>query len=107
MSGPRVEVDYTSDTGAVYRIKVPTWVNALLGTSPGTATTPPPKGLRLRKRYLRVTSTGREKSVVIPDIGNTLWTNGFGTAVSIPVLGSGTAAPGTLEGRTGERTKDI
>jgi hypothetical protein len=107
MAGPRTPIDYTSDTGAVYLIKMPTWQATLLGVSTGTATAPPPKGLRKRVRYVRVTATGREHKVVVPDIGLTHWTDPFGTSVTIPTLGSGTATACTLEGRTGERTKNI
>jgi hypothetical protein len=109
MAGPRTRVDYTSDTGDVYRTSIPSWVATLLGASTGTATASMPKGLKPRRRYARITATGREKSFVVPDIGAAHWTDGFGTAVIVPLFGA--AVPGsanaTLEGRTGEKTRDI
>jgi hypothetical protein len=107
MSGPRIHVDYVSDTGDTYGLSMPQWAATLAGASAGTNQTPKPAGLRPRVRYVRITATGREKKIMAPDMGAAFWTNDFGTAAAVPVLGSGTSAPGTLEGRTGERTKHI
>jgi hypothetical protein len=109
MAGPRTRVDYTSDTGDIYRTSIPTWVATLLGVSTGTATATMPKGLKPRRRFARITASGKEHSFVVPNVGVTNWTADFGTAVIVPLFGA--AVPGsanaTLEGRTGERTKDI
>jgi hypothetical protein len=107
MSGPRIKVDYTSDTGAVYSIGMPQWAATLVGASTGTATATKPAGLRPRVRYVRITATGREKKVMCPDVGATFWTQAFGVSAPIPALGTGTFEPATCEGRTGERTKNI
>jgi hypothetical protein len=109
MSGPRIQVDYTSDTGAVYVTSVPTWVATLLGITTGSAVNQVPKGLRRRRRFVRITASGKEKSFVVPNIGLAHWTDPFNTAVIVPLFGA--AVPGsanaTLQGRTGERTKNI
>jgi len=107
MSGAMAHYVYTADDATAYRIKAPTWV-AGIQTATAASTQPTlPKGLRPRRRYLRVTATGKEHSVVVFDSADALYTEAFGTAVSIPTLGSGTATACTAQGRTGERTKAI
>jgi hypothetical protein len=107
MAGPRIKVDYTSDTGDVYSIGMPQWAATLVGASAGTATAPKPTGLRPRVRYVRVTATGREHKVMCPDVGAAFWTNPFGTSAPLVQLGTATFLTATAEGRTGERTKNI
>jgi hypothetical protein len=107
MAGVTTLVDYVSDTGVTCRTRIPAWVATLQGASTGTSTVTCPKGLRKRVRYVRVTATGREHKLVVPDVGATFWTEGFGTSHTIPTLGSGTATAVTSEGRTGEKTRDI
>jgi hypothetical protein len=107
MAGASVVAVYTSDDSNDYRVRMPAWEGAL--QTVGTVTTEPqlPKGYRRRKRYYKVTSSGREGSITVLDVGNALWTDPPGTALSIPTLGSGTATACTLQGSTGERRKNI
>lgn len=107
MAGPMIRVDYTSDTGLVCRAKMPQWAATLQGVTTGTATATCPTGLKKRIRYVRVTATGREHKIMVPNVGADFWTEDFGTAHTIPTLGSGTATNVTSEGRTGEKTRDV
>jgi hypothetical protein len=107
MAGATQLAVYNSDDGNAYRIRLPAWEAALQTVTAPTTEPQLPKGYRRRKRYYRVTGTGKEGSVTVCSASDALYTNAVGTAVSIPVLGSGTAAASTLQGRTGERDKSI
>ncbi len=107
MAGPMTHTDYISDDGNTYIVSMPAWVATLQGAGAATATANLPKGVRARRRYLRVTATGREHPVVVADPAATLYTEGFGTAHTIPTLGSATATAVTSQGRTGERDRAI
>jgi hypothetical protein len=117
MSGPTTRAVYTADDATAYAVRLPTWeysvTNAAATLTQGgsVATTEPslPPGVRRRKRYYRITATGKEGSITVLDAISNVWTAAPGTAIEIPLFGA--AAPGannaTLEGRTGERTKHI
>jgi hypothetical protein len=107
MAGASVLAVYSSDDGDDYRVRMPAWEGAL--QTVGTVTTQPglPRGYRRRKRYYRVTATGREGTITVLSVGHALWTDPVGTAVTIPTLGSGTATACTLQGATGERRKTV
>jgi hypothetical protein len=105
MSGPMTHISYLSDDGNAYRVRVPDWVATMTGDAAATTEPALPKGYRTRKRYLRVTATGREHRIVVGDVTKAAWTDAFGTATTIPTLGSGTATAVTYQGRTGERDK--
>lgn len=107
MSGPTVLAVYTSDDGNDYKVRIPVWEASL--QTPGTPTTQPqlPRGYRRRKRYYRITASGKEGSVTVLNAGEPIWADAVGTAVSIPVLGSGTSAASTWQGATGERRKSV
>jgi hypothetical protein len=107
MSGPMSHVQYVSDDGVTYCVRMPTWQAALQTTTACTTQANLPKGYRRRFRYARVTATGREHRLTVVSTGDTLYTDAFGTAVSLPTLGSGTATAATLSGRTGERDKVV
>jgi hypothetical protein len=107
MAGPTTKAVYVSDDTTSYAIRLPAWEAALQTVSAVTTEPPLPKGYRRRKRFYRVTSTGKEGSITVCSASDALYTSAMGTAVSIPVLGSGTAAASTLQGRTGERDKNI
>jgi hypothetical protein len=107
MAGPTTLAVYNSDDGNAYRIRLPSWEAALQTVSAPTIEPPLPRGYRRRKRFYRITSSGKEGSVTVCSASDALYTNAVGTAVSIPVLGSGSAAAGTLQGRTGERDKGV
>jgi thiamine pyrophosphate-dependent acetolactate synthase large subunit-like protein len=108
MAGAMTHVVYTDDTGTAYRMRIAQWVATLTGATAATTEPNPPKGLRPRRRYARITATGREQAIVIPDVGATQWTAAEGTAVTLEtgVFGS-TGVAATLQGRTGERKKAI
>lgn len=107
MAGATVKAVYVGDDGTSYQVRMPAWEGSL--QTVGTVTTQPqlPRGVRRRKRYYQITSTGKEGSITVLSVGHALWTDPAGTAISIPVLSSGTAAAGTLQGATGERRKAV
>ena len=107
MAGAMLHYVYTADDGTAYRKLAPTWVAAAQTAT--TATTEPsmPKGLKARRRDFRATATGKEHALTVFSAADTLYTSAFGTALSIPTLGSGTATAGTLLGRTGEKSRAI
>jgi hypothetical protein len=109
MSGPLVHVDYVSDDTHSYLIRVPQWVATLTGAGVAAATASLPRGYKKRRRFYRVTATGKEGSFVVPNVGMSMWTNNFGAPVIVPVAGAATpaAANATLAGRTGERDKSL
>jgi len=107
MAGPTDKVVYNSDDGTAYAIRIPQWEAALQTVV--TATTEPQlkKGYSRRKRYYRVTGTGKEGSITVCSVSDSLYTDAVGTAINIPVLGSGTAAASTLQGATGEKRRVV
>jgi hypothetical protein len=117
MAGPATKAVYTADDGTAYKVSLPTWEynvtdsGATLTQAGTPATTQPqlPKGVRRRKRFYKITATGREGSFTVLDAVSNLWTTAPGAGIEIPLFGA--AAPGannaTLQGRTGERTKNI
>jgi len=107
MAGPTSLAVYQSDDGDDYRVRLPSWEGGL--QTVGTVTTQPqlPRGYRRRKRYYKITSSGKEGSITVLDAGHALFTDPVGTAISIPVLGSGTSAAATLQGATGERRRTV
>lgn len=108
MSGAMTKVDYTADDGAVYHTFVPSWVATLTGAGASTAAGSMPKFLQRRKRYFRITATGKEGRFTVPTVAGAMWTDAFNTAVIIPLFGAATptTANAILMGRTGERTKN-
>jgi hypothetical protein len=109
MAGAMTRADYVSDNGTTYTRKYPTWLfNLFTAPTTGSSTTMP-KGMRARKRYARVTASGKEHSFPVWDPGDSLYTAAFGTAVTteVGVTPAATGFPSTLQGRTGERTKNL
>jgi hypothetical protein len=108
---------YIADDGTSYCARIPTWETtitngaATIAQTVTACTTQPsmPKGLRRRKRFYKVTSTGAERSFTVLSAASTVWSAPFGTGARVPLFE--TAAPtadnATLTGRTGERTKAI
>lgn len=105
MSGAMSHYVYNSDDGNAYRIKLPVWVAALQTAVAATTEPSKPGSYKPRRRYLRNTSSGKEHSVVVLSASDTLYTSAFGTAYSIPTLGSGTATALVGGGRTGEKDR--
>jgi hypothetical protein len=117
MSGASIRAVYTADDATAYGVRLPLWeynvtnAAATLTQSGTPATTEPalPPGIRRRKRYYKVTASGKEGSFTVLDLVSNLWTSAAGTPLEIP--GFNAAPPGannaTLEGRTGERMKHI
>ena len=104
MSGPMSRVVYTSDNTQSYSLKMPTWVATLTGAADATTEPGLPKGFRPRRRYFRVTATGKEGSFVCPTPTTTQYTADAGTGVIVPQFESAlaTAANATLAGARGE-----
>jgi hypothetical protein len=109
MSGPKTKADYVSDNGTTYATSYPTWLFTLF-TAPTTAsTTTMPKGLRKRRRFYRVNSSGKEGSFPVWSAADPLYTEAIGTAVTTEVAAypGATGLVSKVQGRTGERTKAI
>jgi hypothetical protein len=103
-----VHVDYVSDVGVTYQVKMPQWVATLTGAAVGNANPPAPKGLRPRRRYYRHNDTGREGSFVVPAVTGAMYTDPFDTAVTVEAgVFGGAGIQATLQGATGERRKHI
>ena len=108
MAGVSGRYVYTADDGTDYAVRMPTWEATLQTATAATTEAGLPKGVRRRKRYYRITASGKEGSVTVCSAANALYTNAPGTAVTIPLFGATPGgANGTLEGRTGERMKHI
>jgi hypothetical protein len=108
MAGPMTHADYVADDGNTYRIRIPAWVATLQSAAAAASVVHKPTGLRPRKRYYRVTATGAERSFVVLAASNAMYTDAYNTAVTVEngVYG-GTGVAATLQGRTGERTKNL
>jgi hypothetical protein len=117
MAGLSADYVYTADDTTAYKVRMPVWEAnfsnhaATLTQAATSATTQPdlPRGVRRRKRYYRITATGREGSITVLDSASNIWTSAPGTPCLIPLFNAALAGAdnGTLEGRTGERTKAI
>lgn len=117
MAGASARYVYTADDGTAYSVRMPTWeanltnAGATISQTATLATTQPglPKGFRRRKRFYRITATGKEGSVTVLDPVSSLYTAAFGTGAEVPLFGAAppVADNATLEGRTGERSKHI
>lgn len=109
MAGPMARYVYTSDDATAYAVRMPQWEAALQTATAATTQPNLPRGIRRRKRYYRITATGREGSITVLDSADAVYTAAFGTAVIIPLFGVATpgTANATWEGRTGERDKHI
>src|SRR5258708_15287720 len=109
MSGPLVHADYVSDDTHTYLIRMPQWVATLTGAGVAVGVNTLRRGYRKRRRFYRITATGKEGSFVVPNAGMSMYTSDPGTAVTIPLFAA--AVPGapnaTLQGRTGERDKAL
>lgn len=115
MSGPMIHARYKGDDGTNYQVRLPDWeanfVNhaGTIGQNLTVATTEPPlpKGIRRRKRYYVLDSSGVEGSVTVLDPASTLWTAALGAPMEVPLFNAAvvTADNAKLRGRTGERTK--
>jgi hypothetical protein len=108
-------VDYVSDDGNTYRVRMSVADANALGVS--ASTTPhsaAPKGTKPRKRYFRHPTTGRERGLTIPNVGLGAWTQLIGSTLSLPDYSGFGASPITFtstafvaEGWVGEKRRAI
>jgi len=114
MSGPAAHYVYTADDGTAYSVKMPIWEAnladhaATIGQTATLATTeaPLPAGVRRRKRYYKITATGKEGSFTVLSPISSIYTAALGHALQVPLFNSVVAADNAvLQGRTGERLK--
>jgi len=117
MAGASISAVYTGDDGTAYSVRMPLWeynvTNAAAtltqSGTPAVSEPPLPPGVRRRKRYYKVTATGKEGSFTVLSAISNLFTAPKGTPIEIPLFA--TVAPSannaTLMGRTGERTRAI
>lgn len=109
MAGTMTRADYVSDNGTTFTTKYPTWLFNLFTTPTSASTTTMPKGMKKRKRFYKVTATGREKSAPVWSAADALYTEAYGSArtLEIGVTPAATGFPCTAQGRTGEKTRNI
>jgi hypothetical protein len=117
MSGPMASYVYVGDDGTSYKVKLPGWEATITNTASAVLqgltapTTEPqlPRGIRRRKRYYRITATGREGSLTVLKTNSAIWTDPDGTGVIVPLFAATppTTNNATLQGATGERRKAI
>jgi hypothetical protein len=117
MAGSQHAYVYTDDAGNTWSVRMPDWEatvtdhGATLSQTHTLATTqsPLPPGTRRRKRYYRITATGKEGSFTVLETTSNLWTSPKGTPILIPLFNAALAGAdnATLQGRTGERMKAI
>ncbi len=101
--------DYHADDGTTYKTKYPSWLISLFTDFTTASTTTLPRGLQKRKRYAKVTASGKEHSFHVWSATDLLFSDAYGTAVTteIGVTPAATGFPSTLQGRTGEKTRNI
>ena len=109
MAGATARGDYHGDDGTLYTTKYPSWLIALFTDFTATSTTTLPRGLKKRRRYARVTASGKEHSFPVWSATDPLYSDAYGTAVTteIGVTPAATGFPSTLQGRSGEKTRNI
>jgi hypothetical protein len=109
MAGATTRADYVSDNGSTYTTRYPTWLFNLF-TAPTTASVlTMPRGMKKRRRYAKVTASGKEHSYPVWSAADALYTSAYGTAITteIGVTPAATGFPSTAQGRTGEKSKNI
>lgn len=76
MSGPATHIQYTSDDGAGYRVRMDASNATAAANAAATSTVHVPSGYE--PRYILAThpTTGRERKIVIGDPTNALWVGG-------------------------------
>ncbi len=79
MAGASTHVDYISDDGSTYRLKMDSSNATDVGNTAATSSVHTPGGYH--PRYVLATSSvsGRERKVVIGDPANALWVGGTST----------------------------
>jgi hypothetical protein len=108
MAGGKTKVVYTDDLGNAFHRSMASWAATLCGATAATTEPSLPDGLTPRRRYARITATGREVSFIVPDVTSAMWTDAEGTSVNLDVgVYGSTGRAATLQGRTGERKKAI
>ncbi len=104
MAGPATHVQYISDDGNPYRVRMDASNATAAGNSAATSTVHVPSGYV--PRYILAThpTTGRERKIVIADPANALWVGGTSSISLEEYSGthSATVAHAVLS-RVGER----
>jgi hypothetical protein len=103
MAGPKVSVDYITNTGITYPTSTPAWQHDVAGgTSPAVSTGLKPANIKRRYRMAKSTTTGKEFKVMVPDVTDTAWTSNNNTASAIAPPGHPTDTY-VWAGRIGEK----
>jgi hypothetical protein len=76
MAGPATHVDYISDDGVTYRLRMDASNAAAAGNGAATVTAHLPGGYRPRYVLATHPTTGRERKIVISDPTNALFVGG-------------------------------
>ena len=104
MAGPATHVNYVSDDGSTYRVRMDASNAAAAGNIAATSTVHTPSGYV--PRYILAThpTTGRERKIVIGDPANALWVGGTSTITLEEYFGThSTAQAHAVLSRVGER----
>jgi hypothetical protein len=106
MAGPKDEIQYVSDNGTTYRMKMDAGNAAAVGAV-AAAGTERELGKRMRPRYVLAQhpSTGVQRKLVIPNISNPIWPASGGTLTieDFSVSPSSLTTGYLLKGRIGEK----
>jgi len=102
MAGPMRAIDYVSDDGATYRMRLDASNGTVAGGVAATSTLVYPRGWVPRYVLAQHPTTGRERRIIVPDPGSALWTGGGGT-LTLRDYGDNTDKAFNIRGHVGER----
>jgi hypothetical protein len=104
MAGPATHIQYTSDDGTTYRVRMDTGNAAAAGNVAATSTVHVPSGYVCRYVLATHPTTGRERKIIIGDPTNALWVGGTSTITLEEYSGThSTAAAHAVLSRVGEK----
>lgn len=104
MAGPTTRIDYVSDDGSTYRVKMDASNAAAAGNDAATSTVHLPGGYHPRYVLATHPTTGRERKIVIGDPTNALFVGGTSTITIEEFSGTHSASVAhAVLSRVGER----
>jgi hypothetical protein len=108
MAGPVTRVEYVSDDGNSYRVKMDASNATAAGNEPATSTVRLPTGYRPRYVLATHPTTGRQRKIVVCDPGVALWTGSVATISIEEFSGThSTAMAHAVYSRVGERRLNL
>jgi hypothetical protein len=104
MAGPATHVQYLSDDGSAYRVRMDASNATAAGNAAATSTVHVPSGYQPRYVLATHPTTGRERRIIICDPANALWVGGTSTITLEEYSGThSTAAAHAVLSRVGEK----